>query len=129
MLLVKTHLKESTIPEAGVGCFASEFIRKGTKIWLFNPDIDRRITQEQFKKFSKMEQEFLSMYCYMHQGDYYLCADNGRFFNHSTNPNTYESPDEQATFAMIDINIGDEILSDYAAFGDTAEDRMFNTIL
>ena len=129
MLLVKTHLKESNIPKAGIGCFASEFIPKGKMMWLFNPEIDRRITQEKLNTFTEMEQDFLRMYCYMHKGDYYLCADNGRFFNHSETQNTYESADEQATFALVDISLGDEILSDYSNFGDTPKDRIFNNIL
>ena len=40
MLLVKTKLENSQIPNAGLGCFAVEFIPKGTKIWEFNSDFD-----------------------------------------------------------------------------------------
>jgi SET domain-containing protein len=129
MLLFKTYIKESAIPNAGMGCFAAEFIPKGSMLWFFNSEIDRLITPAQFATFTELEKDFLSMYCYMQRGDYYLCVDNGRFFNHSAAPNTFESPSEQATFAAVDIQVGDEITSDYAKFGDTPDDMRFNLTL
>jgi hypothetical protein len=41
-------------------------------------------------------------------------VDNGRFINHSDEPNTRDTRDH--TFAMIDLLPGSEITSDYHAF-------------
>ena len=63
-LLVKTYLKESSIPNAGIGCFAAQFIPKGTKIWQFSSLIDRIYTEEEFNSAGNLEKEFLTRYCY-----------------------------------------------------------------
>ena len=64
----------------------------------------------------------------MYNGMYFLCIDNSRFLNHSEeNCNTYDAPKEQSTYASKDINIGEEILSNYKFFGITEEDYEFNT--
>ena len=127
MMLVKTHLKESTIPGAGLGCFASQFIPKNSLIWLFESSLDRRITEDAFQMFSTIDKEFVSKYAYKHNGTYYLCVDNGRFINHSETPNTFEHKEIQATLASRDIQEGEEILSDYTQFGLTEEDLKHNT--
>lgn len=127
-MIVKTYLKESTIPGAGLGCFAAEFIPKDTMIWIFNPGLDRDLSEYQLGCFSKVEQEFVKTYTYKHNGYYYLCVDNGRFINHSDTPNTYESKKMQATYALVDIQEGEEILSNYAEFGITQEDLKHNEL-
>ena len=117
MLLVKTYLKESGISGAGMGCYSQEFIPEGTIIWEFNPLIDRAYLKSQVDTFTQSEKEFINTYAYMHKGIYYLCVDNGRFFNHSDDPNTAEWPNSQKTFASRDIQPGEEIVSDYRFFG------------
>ena len=124
MLLVKTTVKNSIIPEAGLGCFADEFIEKDTMIWKFDSRIDRVF--DTIDNFSQLDQEFLVKYCYMHNGKYYLCVDNSRFFNHSSDPNTYESITQQATFSSRDIQPGEEIFSNYSDFGADDQDLKFN---
>jgi SET domain-containing protein len=128
MLLVKTTLKTSLIPGAGLGCFAAEFIPEGTVIWEFNPLIDKLFTQSDVEQFTKLEQEFINTYCYKHDGLYYLCVDNGRFINHSNNPNTREDVVKQTTIAYRDIRIDEEIVSNYAHFGVTPEDANHNIL-
>jgi uncharacterized protein len=135
MLLKKTTLKSSLIPGAGLGCFAAEFIPKGSVIWEFNPLIDRVFAQSEIDQCTELEQSFLNTYCYKYNGLYFLCVDNGRFFNHSDDPNTSEesystaSFTRQATIASKDINIGDEIVSNYAHFGITPADTSHNVIV
>jgi SET domain-containing protein len=126
MLIYKTYLDKSTIPGAGLGCFASEFIPEGAMIWKFDPEIDRVF--ESIEEFSEIQKEFLTTYCYMHDSKYYLCVDNARFINHnSLYPNTRESKTNQATYAAKDIQPGEEILSDYSDFGVNDSDNGFNT--
>lgn len=126
MLLIKTQLKSSNIPNAGLGCFAVEFIPKGTKIWEFDSDFDRVYSAEQLQNLSLLELEFLKKYSYKNNGLYYLCVDNGRFINHSETPNTFEDNTIQATYASVDIQPGEEILSDYRKFGVNTTDLLHN---
>ena len=128
MLLVKTYIKESSIPNAGMGCFANEFIPKGTKIWELKPNLDRIITQEEFDTYTELEKEFILIYSYMYEGTYHLCIDNARFFNHSSkNHKTLDPTDELVTYAKRDIEKHEEILSDYRNFGITEDDKKFNS--
>ena len=128
MLLVKTYIKESSIPGAGMGCFANEFIPKGTKIWELKSDLDRIITQNEFNSYTELEKEFVLIYSYIYNGTYHLCIDNARFFNHSsTDFNTLDPTDELATYAKRDIQKDEEILSDYRNFGITEKDKQFNS--
>ena len=127
-MIIKTYLKESTIPGAGLGCFAAEFIPKDALIWIFNPGLDRDLSEYQLLGFTKIEQEFVKSYAYKHNGYYYLCVDNGRFINHADSPNTYESKRMQATFALKDIQKDEEILSNYTEFGVTPEDLKHNKL-
>ena len=126
MLLVKTKLEKSQIPNAGLGCFAVELIPKGTKIWEFNSDFDRVYSKNVIKGLSLLELEYLDKYSYRNNGLYYLCVDNGRFINHSIDPNTFEDNKIQATYASRDIQRDEEILSDYRTFGVNTGDLLHN---
>ena len=97
-------------------------------IWIFNPGLDRDLSDYQLINCTNIEREFVKTYAYKHNGYYYLCVDNGRFINHADNPNTYESKEMQATYASRDIQKGEEILSNYAEFGVTPEDLEHNIL-
>lgn len=128
-LLVKTFLQTSTIPEAGIGCFAGEFIPKGTKIWELNTAVDRIYTEQDYQRLSELEKQFVNIYAYKHHNLYFVCVDNARFFNHSVdNCNTIDPSTEYTTYASKDINQGEEILSNYFKFGSSDEDAEFNSI-
>lgn len=116
MLLVKTKIKESQI--AGYGLFADEFIPKDTIIWKLNELIDKVIPVSDLDKFTQLERDFLDMYAYREGNNIILCSDNGRYFNHSATPNTIDLIDERGslTIAKVDINIGEELVSDYSSF-------------
>ncbi|MGZ4055202.1 MAG: SET domain-containing protein [Bacteroidia bacterium] len=126
MLTVKTSLKLSAIPNAGIGLFAEEFIPKGTKIWEFTPGLDLKFTEEEYSKFNDLNTDFLFKYTYKCNGEYILCVDNGRFINHSDDANTDDSSSFFQTIAKKDIQAGEEITSNYNEFGRTAEDLEFN---
>jgi len=127
-LLVKTFLNVSSLPNAGIGCFAAEFIAQGTKIWELNTAVDRIYTQQDFDRLSELEQKFVETYAYKHHDLYFLCVDNARFFNHSsTDFNTLDPDTEYVTYAARDIQPGEEILSNYINFGTTDSDKLFNS--
>ena len=129
MLNIKTYIDKSTIPGAGLGCFAGEDIKEGTLIWEFNPLMDRIYTKACLSKMSELEIDFINTYAYSHNGLYILCIDNGRFFNHSEEPNTLDPADQYCSYAKRDIKKGEEILSNYYTFGLTKEDRIFNSAI
>lgn len=124
MLLIKTEIKESIIPGAGMGCFVTEFVSAGTKIWEFKHNLDRLISKKEFDSLPELEKKFVTTYAYLYKDEFHLCIDNARFFNHSSdNYNTLDPEDELATYAKTDLNPGDEILSNYYNFGATPEDK------
>ena len=120
MLFVKTKVLPSKIQ--GLGLFADEFIPKGTIIWKFTPEFDLKFTKEQISKFPKQVQEYLGTYCWLSKksGKYCFSSDNGKYFNHSNNPNSlsayYKNEEEVVTKAVRDIQKGEEITDDYSTF-------------
>ncbi len=117
MLLVKTHIASS--PLHGIGLFADERIAKGTKIWRFEPGFDVQISKEEYESLPEVSQKFLLHYAHLDENVFVLGSDNGRFMNHSDNPNTVgvESADGYGeTLAARNILPGEEITGDYYDF-------------
>jgi len=129
MMQINTTVKESTIPGAGLGLFAVEDIKKDTIIWIFNPLLDRVITEEEFNKLNTFEKAYVKTYAYLSDDkdystngktNYILCIDNGRFFNHSTTLNnvidTHDLLFGSITVTARDIKAGEELLCNYGVF-------------
>jgi SET domain-containing protein len=112
MLLVKTYLDKSTIH--GLGVFAGQFIRKGTKIWRFVEGFDRVYSPKQFAKLPKPARDFIKFHGYRVDGEIILTIDNDCHMNHSDNPNTYLH--NGYTIARRNIAKGTEITNDYREF-------------
>lgn len=131
MLKVKTSVRISLIPNAGLGLFAEEFIAKDSIIWEFNPVIDRVYTQLEYNAMEGLLKKYVWTYSFKYLGNYYLCGDDARFFNHSTECNCYSSDFTENhlgyTRALVDIHPGDEITENYANFGSSQDDHNFNT--
>lgn len=133
MLLVKTKIKESKIH--GIGLFADQFIPKGTEIWRFTPDFDQKFTREQILNFPDLLQIYIYKYCWRSKKSKLYCfsADNGKYFNHSENPNVLSEyrdyEEEVVTVAIRDIEIGEEILDNYNSFeNDNGEKDVMDEI-
>jgi uncharacterized protein len=115
MLLIRTYLAPSPID--GIGLFAAERIAKDTIIWTFDSRIDRLFSSEERECLSEPLRSFLRTYSYpRHPGasEFILDGDHARFMNHSKAPNTCNMG--LSTTAIIDINIGEELLCDYDEF-------------
>ena len=112
MLLVKTYLDKSAIH--GLGVFAGEPIRKGTKIWRFVEGFDHAYSPKQFAKLPKPAREFLKNYGYRVDGEILFTVDNDRHINHSEDPNTYLK--SGYAIARRNIRKGEEITNDYREF-------------
>ena len=119
MLLVKTSKDLS--PIHGIGLFAAEKIMKGTMVWKFLKGFDLEIGPKLLSKMSDPARGQVLSYAYFNdkKNTYILCSDDARFINHSDNPYTIDigfNEEEGITVAAKDIEIGDEITSNYSSF-------------
>ena len=125
MLLVKTKIDRSNIH--GIGLFADEYIVKGTKVWEFTPNFDLKFTKEEIDNLPEKVRQYLEMYAWLSKqsGKYCFSSDNGKYFNHSKNNNVesyyFDNCDEVMTYALKDINIGEELLDNYESFEEGFE--------
>jgi uncharacterized protein len=113
MLLVKTYLDKSRLH--GLGVFAGQFIRKGTKIWRFVEGFDRFYTPKQFAKLPKPAREYIKLHGFRWEDEVLFSADHDSHMNHSENPNTYLH--NGYAVARRNIRKGEEITNDYRDFG------------
>ena len=121
MMLVKTRLGLSSIH--GIGLFADEDIPKGTLVWEFTPGFDQTIPRNQINLIPTAARDVFLKYSYTSKkngGDFILCCDDARFFNHSDSPNVISKPSDNGTedydVAAQDIQRGEELTCDYRAF-------------
>lgn len=115
MLRVKVKIGPSTIN--GIGLFANQFIPKGTTTWQYDPEFDTAFDENVLERLPNIQarEDFLKYSYYDHNlKKNILCSDNQRFINHSKKPNVESTPEKDV--AMRDIQIGEEILSDYTQF-------------
>jgi len=112
MLLVKTYLDRS--PIHGLGVFAGEFIRKGTKIWRFVEGFDRCYSPKQFAKLPKPARDYLESYAYRVDGEILFTVDNDHYINHSDDANTFWR--SGYSIATRNIRKDEEITNDYREF-------------
>jgi uncharacterized protein len=118
MLLVKTKLGISSIPGAGLGCFAAQFIQHGQPMWCLNTKFDMVLIKEEIYNLSDAcrAETIKHVYYDIKIDRYILCSDSARFYNHSDTPNTgplYDGFDGDTDYALRDIHVGEEILCDY----------------
>lgn len=122
MILVKIKLNKSKIH--GIGCFANEFIKKDQLVWKFDKNFDLVLKKEYVDSLPIGAKENFLNYAYISKttGDYILCSDDSKFMNHSNEPNIKCiipegcKTDDLICFAIKDIEIDEEIISDYKDF-------------
>ena len=123
MILVKTLLAPSGIH--GFGLFAAEFIPAKTIVWEFREGFDLVLTPEAVEALPPAARAQMLHYAYISKssGNYILCADDARFFNHAVPANTHcfvpeqaSSPEALICIAVRDIPAGEELTNDYSEF-------------
>ena len=121
MLHVKTEVGPSDIH--GLGLIAAQDIKRGDLIWEFKAGFDLEMTREEVDGLSEAARETIMQLAYYNaeRARYILCADNGRFMNHSDDPNTvsvgFQGPEgEGRTYASRDISVGEELTENYTSF-------------
>ncbi len=126
MLLVKTKLKFSDID--GIGLFSNQFIPKGTVIWKYETTIDNLYRVDELRYIPEIAKKMLNHYGYRNEyGDYILCGDDARFFNHSSTPNCLEeySPGGTSpTIALRDIEKDEELTVNYSTFDNDYKNKL-----
>lgn len=126
MLLVKTYIKEAFRDgkSIGFGLFADQDIHEGDIIWRLNRVVDKVIPLRDLPLLNELEQHYLKTYAYREGDKLILCSDNGKYINHSNDPNTLDLIDEDLgsiTVAKTFISKDSEIVSDYRSFDDDSK--------
>lgn len=124
MFLVKTHVAPSRID--GLGVFASEPIRKGQTVWVFDPAFDRLFTPEQVAAFPEPAQRHILKCGFLdkRKGLYFVGIDYDIFTNHSGEPTLVEgeeTPERDRTPVLIaarDIAADEELTQDYYEYDE-----------
>jgi uncharacterized protein len=114
MMIVKTSLRE--LKGKGIGLVSEEFVKKGKKVWTFNPVIDIIVNK---KDIPKEAIEFYDTYAISEGNKFVLNTDNARFINHSKNPNIKSKGTFKESFAIKNIKPGEEITTDYEELEDS----------
>lgn len=103
--------------EIGVGVFATKFIPKGTILWVLD-ELDQIFDEDYVESLDTFRKDYIYKYGYLNDDDQYvLCWDNGRYINHSFQPNMIATAYE-LELAARDIYPGEEITCDYGTMGD-----------
>lgn len=118
MLIVETILKPDRF--GGIGLFSANLLPKGALIWIHNPIVDIAVTPEQYETLPPTFQALLNKHAYprdldVDDGVLEYNADNARFMNHSSQPNTYQD-DHCRIFTARDVQPGEELTCDYLSF-------------
>jgi SET domain-containing protein len=116
MLLISTYLAPSSIE--GIGVFAGEPISRGRLIWNLNPKFDVFVHPYEMDGLPPHMQDYVTRYSYPHlemPGVIILDSDNGRFMNHSLEPNTDFRIFDKG-YALADIAVGEELTCNYHEF-------------
>jgi SET domain-containing protein len=127
MFVVRTKLDSS--PIHGLGTFADEFIPRGSTIWMVHPEFDIEFSPQDLDGLPPHTRERVMHFAYLSTttGRWVLCADDARFMNHSSHPNTRNAIDGRGydtTVAARDIQAGEEITCDYYEFDADAERKL-----
>ena len=116
MLTVSSYVAPSAIE--GLGVFAGEFIERGRLLWSLNPKFDILVYTREIEGLAPHVQDFIARYSYPHlemPGVVIVDSDNGRFMNHSLNPNTNFRIFDKG-YALTDIAQGEELTCNYHEF-------------
>lgn len=116
MLVVRTYVAPSRIE--GLGVFAAEAVEAGAVLWRPDPRFDLAIPATEHETGSPALRDLLERYSYpcpLRPGILVYESDNGRFMNHSEEPNTDFSAEGRGV-ATRGIAAGEEITCDYAQF-------------
>jgi uncharacterized protein len=102
----------------GYGVVATQFIPKGTITWVLDP-LDYQLTPQKAATLSKFPELHEAIHKFAYEdsnGKIILCWDNGRYVNHSCEPNCLSAGFEQIEIAVRDIDAGEQLTVDYGEY-------------
>jgi SET domain-containing protein len=125
-----TEVRQSLVPGAGLGLFATRLIPRGTVWWTATTQNCVCVSRPQYDvlmksnlEHSTWSREFLNaiqMFGYINDdtNELVVAVDDSRFVNHSDDPNSISNPDDPNNQAMAarDIEPGEEITEDYRTY-------------
>lgn len=127
MFLINAKVAPSSIH--GLGAFATELIKKGTKVWQFHPLIDNSYTKEAILRLPDSAQIFLYPFIWRGKksGLYILHGDHARYVNSSETPNLrveheITASPEYIAYAGKDIEVGEELTWNYSDFDGVVDE-------
>ena len=124
MLSVRTVLKPSSIH--GLGVFAEEPITKGQRVWEAEHLLDVILTPRELERLPQVAQDYIRHHGHTAKnlmGMILVDFGNGKYMNHSDNPNTDFRT--ETGYALCDIAAGEEMTCNYAEY--EADDISFHT--
>jgi SET domain-containing protein len=113
MILIRCQLARSDIE--GLGVFTAEPVPAGTEVWRFDPRFDVLVSIDELARAPAPTREFFARFAYEiadYPGCMALDGDDGRFMNHSDDPNLDFSTPGVARAAR-DIATGEELTCNY----------------
>ena len=118
-------------PDKGIGVFATQFIPANTWVYeyeglIYSKEKAAAILESMS---SKEEREYWLDHVYGHNGKIILLTNDGKFVNHSDDPNVgrfpdFEDCDNDQGCTLRDIREGEELTEDYNTFLDTEIDDL-----
>jgi SET domain-containing protein len=126
MLQIAYYIKESTIPNAGYGIFTAQDIKKGDIVWKFNKDTMKILTENDIESINNEEiKKMILKHTYKIKNYYYYDLTDGKFANHSDDPNLIETNDiNSCSVASRDIKKDEELFSDYFSYDENASMKL-----
>ncbi|MCL2444903.1 SET domain-containing protein [Candidatus Saccharibacteria bacterium] len=125
MYIVKIKVDKSEID--GRGVFASERIKKGKTVWVYDPEHDLSFDQEEFDRLDSDEKERLHHSAYLSPWTGLRISppagDPANYTNHSTENNLSVRYDKSVSpelyfVANRDIEVGEELTNNYHEFDE-----------
>jgi hypothetical protein len=96
----------------GYGCFSAEHVKKGTQVWVFNPEVDHVLEEATFQRKIDEGVAWEWFHAYRSRdGRLILPRDNSCFMNFSEHPSLVEGSilnGEPCLVAAFDLLYGDE---------------------
>ena len=110
MLIVETFVAPSRIH--GLGLFASKPIKSGTKMWVFDKDVNIILPAEKLASLHPIALDKVKRHSYVNKDGFVILSfDGSQYINHSEDPNMVDYDYE--CFALRDIKAGEEITVNY----------------
>lgn len=133
MYIVQVEIRDSNIDSKGV--FALEFIPKGTIVWQYSEDHDRKMTPSEFDHLDEEAKIALQRIAYLSPTTkmWVTPPDNDPACYTNHNPDSFNTSvsfepkvSEEPLFrANRDIKIGDEITNNYTDFDENSISNKF----